>query len=486
MKKKLIILIAICFLCISLGLTQVQKPSDLKFPPLKYDPPNPRDFRTEFANGLRGYIQEDHSLPLFNISAIINFGGLYIPKDKLGLDSVMSETLIDGGTKTKEGTVIKERIEFLGGSLTFRTSERTSTLSLYVLSKDLDEGLDLFFDVLMNPEFREAPLNLAKARLIQRLRQINDQPSGVLSREFERVLYGDHPLTWQPNKTTYESITGADLKGIHNQYFFPKNIILAASGDFDKSKLKAKINKAIAGWKNKKVTIPSFSKKFPQPDPGVYFIQQRISQGYVSLGHLGIEDTNPDYFPVQVMNFILGGGSFTSRITTKVRSDEGLAYNTGSRFRYRWGYPGTFSGYVQTKSSTVGYAISLIVNEFNRIRREPVSDDEMETAINYYLESFSNAFESPQATMSTFADLEMTGKPMDYYTTYRDKIRAVTKAKVQEVANKYIHPDKAIIMIVGDFEPCNKGGDQWAGPLDKLGKIHMVKLKDPMTGEELK
>ena len=486
MKKTLAMLFAICFFCISVGLTQVQKPSDLKFPPLKYDPPNPKDFRTEFSNALRGYTQEDHSLPLIDISAIINFGGLYVPKDKQGLDSVMSETLIDGGTKTKEGTVIKERIEFLGGSLSFRAGERTSTLSLSILSKDFDEGLDLFFDVLMDPEFREAPLNLAKVRLIQQLRQANDQPSEMLSREYERLIYGDHPLTGQPNKTTYESITGADLKTVHAQYFFPKNIILAASGDFNKSKLKAKINKIVAGWKNKKVTIPSFSKKFPEPEPGVYFIQKKINQGYISLGHLGIEDTNPDYFAVQVMNFVLGGGSFTSRIVTKVRSDEGLAYNTGSRFRYRWGYPGTFSGYVQTKSSTVGYAISLIMNEFNRIRREPVSDDEMETAINYYLESFSNSFEAPQATMSTFANLEMTGKPMDYYNTYRDKIKSVTKAKVQKVANKYIHLGKAVIMIVGDFEPCNKGGDQWPGPLDKLGKVHMVKLKDPMTGEEMK
>ncbi|NIM58681.1 MAG: hypothetical protein GTO16_07025, partial [Candidatus Aminicenantes bacterium] len=457
MKKTLTILFAICFLCISAGLTQVQKPSDLEFPPLKYDPPKPKDFRTEFSNGLRGYVQEDHSLPLINISAIINFGGLYVPKDKKGLSSVMNETMIEGGTKTKEGTVIKERIEFLGGSLSFRAEERTSTLSLSILSKDLDEGLDLFFDVLMNPEFREAPLNLAKVRLIQGLRRANDQADRILRREYERLIYGDHPLTWQPNKNTYESIAGTDLQAVHAKYFFPKNIILTATGDFIKSELKAKINKIISSWKNKKLTIPSFSKKFPQPEPGVYFIQKKINQGYINLGHLGIENTNPDYFAVQVMNFVLGGGSFTSRIVSKVRSDEGLAYNTGSRFRYHWGYPGTFSGYVQTKSSTVGYAISLIINEFNRIRKQPVSDDEIETAINYYLESFSNSFESPQATMSTFASLEMTGRPMDYYDTYRDKIKAVTKAKIQQVANKYIRPDEAAIMIVGDFEPCNKG-----------------------------
>jgi zinc protease len=486
MKKTLTILFTIGLLLVSLGIAQVQKPSDLKFPPLKYEPPDPKDFRIEFANGLHGYIQEDHSLPLFSISAIVHFGGLYIPKDKLGLDSIMSDTLIKGGTKTREGSDIEDRINFIGGSLNFRVGDQTSTLSLSVLSEDIDEGLELFFDVLMNPEFREAPLDLAKASLIQRLRQANDQASGVLSREYERLLYGDHPLTWQPTQTTYEGITGADLKAVHAQYFFPKNIILAASGDFKTADLKTKINKAVSGWKNKKLSIPSFSKKFPQPEPGVYFIQMRTNQGYISLGHLGLEETNPDYFAVQVMNFILGGGSFTSRITTKVRSDEGLSYNQGSRFRYIWGYPGTFSGYVQTKSSTVGYAISLILDEFNRIRREPVSDDEMDTAINYYLESFSNSFESPQSTMSTFADLEMTGKPMDYYKTYRDKIKAVTRAKVQEVAKKYIHPDKCVIMIVGDFEPCNAGGDEWPGPLDKLGKVHTIKLRNPLTGEEPK
>jgi zinc protease len=486
MKKTLSILIAIGFLCVSLGLAQAQKPSDLKYPPLKYEPPDPKAFRTEFANGLRGYIQEDNSLPIFTISALINFGGLYISKDKQGLDAVMSDTLIKGGTKTKEGSVIEERINFLGGSLNFMAGERTSTLSLTLLSRDLDEGLGLFFDVLMNPEFREVPLNLAKARLIEQLRQANDQPSFVLSREYERVLYGDHPLTWQPNKKSYEGIISADLKAIHAQYFFPKNVILAASGDFNKAELKAKINKLVVGWKNKSVTIPTFSKKFQQPEPGVYFIQKQINQGYINIGHLGLEDTNPDYFALQVMNFTLGGGSFSSRITTKVRSDEGLSYNQGSRFSYRWGYPGTFSGYVQTKSSTVGYAISLILNELNRIRKEPVSDAEMETAINFYVESFSNSFESPQATMSTFANLDMTGRPMDYYKTYRDKISAVTKAKVQEVANKYIQPDKAVIMIVGDFEPCNKGSEKWPGPLDKLGKVHRVSLKDPMTGEESK
>lgn len=486
MKKALIILLAGGILFTSMGFAQAQKPSDIKYPELKYEPPDPENFRLEFANGLRGYVKEDHSLPLFDISAEINFGELYVSEEKTGLAAVMSGTMIKGGTTTREGSDIEERIDFLGGSLSFRAGERTSTLSLSLLSKDMDEGLELFFDVLMNPEFRDAAMNLQKARLVSQLRQANDQPSGILSREYERLIYGDHPLTRQPTQETYETITSADLKKTHAQYFFPKNIILAASGDFDRTELKGKVERFTSGWQNKEVEIPSFPKNFPMPEPGVYFIQKKINQGYISLGHLGIEENNPDYFAVQVMNFILGGGSFTSRITMKVRSDEGLSYNQGSRFRYRWGYPGTFSGYVQTKSATVGYAISLILDEFSRIRKEPVQGSEMDTAINYYLESFSNSFESSQRTMSAFADLEMTGKPMDYYKTYREKIRAVTKTKVQEVANEYVHPDKAVIMIVGDFEPCNKGGEKWAGPLDKLGKMHKINLKDPLTGQEIK
>ncbi|HSQ79008.1 MAG TPA: pitrilysin family protein [Candidatus Bathyarchaeia archaeon] len=486
MKRTIIAILGLLVIGAGLAMAQAQRPSDLTYPPLKYEPPSPKDFRVVYAGGLRAYVQQDKSLPLFNITAIVNCGDLYVPKDKTGLGTVLGDQLIKGGTTAKEGPAIEDRIDFLGGSLSFNVQDRTAMLSLSVLAKDLDEGLAMFFDVLRNPAFREEPLKLAKARMIEQLRQANDQPSSILSREYDRLLYGDNAVTWQPTKATYDGITAADLKAFHAKYFTPKNVILAVSGDFDKAALKAKIEKLAAGWKGGAPAFPALPKSFPNPEPGVYFIQKAINQGYISLGNLGIEDTNPDYFAVQIMNFILGGGSFTSRITTKVRSDEGLSYNQGSRFTYRWGLPGTFSGYVQTKSSTVGYAISLILNEFNRIRTAPVSDAEMETAVNFYLESFADNFQSAQSTMMSFANLEMTGKPMDYYKTYRAKIQAVTKAKVQDVAAKYIKPDQAVILIVGDWEPCNKGGDKWPGPLDKLGKVHKIALADPMTGQESK
>ena len=282
--------------------------------------------------------------PFSTSPPVINCGDLYVPKDKAGLGTVLGDQLIKGGTTTREGSAIEDRIDFLGGSLNFNVGERTATLSLSVLTKDLDEGLALFFDVLRNPVFREEPLKLAKARFVEQLRQANDQPNGVLSREYEKLLYGDNALTWQPTKASYEGITAADLKAFHAKYFSPKNVILAVSGDFAKPALKTKIDKFAAGWKGGAVSSPALPKVFPMPEPGVYFIQKAINQGYINLGHLGFEDTNPDFSAVQVMNFILGGGSFTSRITTKVRSTEGLSYNQGSRFTYRWGFPGHLRG----------------------------------------------------------------------------------------------------------------------------------------------
>ncbi len=485
MRKNFIFVLMLITLSLAAGLAQEKKPQDLKFPPLAFQPPQPLSYRTVLAKALRVYMAEDHSLPLVNISALINYGSLYDGKEKAGLAQLLQGTLIKGGTVKREGGMIEERIDFLGATLTFMVSERTSTLSLSVLSKDLDEGLTLFFDVLLNPSFREESLKLAKGRIVEDLRQANDSPSAVLAREYERLLYGDHPLTVQPLKKSVDALGRQDLLETHHRYFFPKNMILTVAGDFDKSILKNKINKLLHPARNQTLKLPSLPSQFPVVEPGVYFIQKDINQGYISMGHLGIADTDPDYFKVQVMNFILGGGSFTSRITSKVRSDEGLAYNTGSRFTYHWGFPGTFAGYVQTKSSTVGYAIELIRREMERIRQEPVKDSELDTAKNFYLESFADFFSTPAAIVRNFANLEMQQKPLDYYNTYRQRIQAVDKAAVQEAARKYIHPEKLAILIVGNWNACNVASDKFPFTLDKFGPIHHLHLLDRLTGEWL-
>lgn len=465
---------------------QAVHPRDLNFPPLSFEPPDPLSLRHLLNSGLRAYLAENPTLPLVNLVAMIDYGSLYDPQEKAGLADLMQDSLVKGGSAGYPGARLEERIDFLGGSISFYVGQRTATLSLSVLSKDMQEGLSIFFDLLQNPQFSEESLEVARNRMIEGLKQANDSPRPVLEREYARLLYGEHPLTRITTKSTVEAVERADLLEIHKKYFFPGNVILAASGDFRLADLKRRINRLTRQWQNRKTEKLQIPAEFAKITPGVYFIQRPINQGYVNMGHLGISDDHPDFFAVQVMNFILGGGSFTSRITSKVRSDEGLAYNTGSRFTFSPGLPGLFAGYVQTKSETVSYAIELIRREFERIRNEPVLDSEMETALNYYQESFANIFATPDSTVRSFAMLEMQGKPFDYYKNYRRSIAEVDKEKVLEVAAKHIRPEELVILVVGDWEPCNRGSEKFPHGLDHFGPVQKIALIDRLSGEEIK
>jgi len=450
---------------------------------LTFTPPKAKDYRTVLSNGMVVYIIEDHTLPTVDVQALIRTGSLYDPRDKVGLARMAGEVMRTGGTSKMSGDDLDERLAFLGASIRTMIGNTSGSASMSALSRDTDEVLGLFADVLMHPVFAEEKIRLYKDQAIEALKTKNDQPRAVLEREFRKLLYGDHPLVWEETKASIESITRQDLLDFHRTYFAPNNIILAVAGDFTRQEMLGKLEKAFAGWQPRTVTLPRIPEVKIKNRPGVFMIQKKINQGYVNVGHFGIKDTNPDIFAINVMNFILGGGSFTSRITSKVRSDEGLAYNTGSRFANEHLFPGTFYGYVQTKSQTVYYAISLILKEFERIRREPVKDEEMATAKNYFLDSFPDRFSTAIGTMSAFAALEYDGFPLDYYDTYCDKIRAVTAQDVMRVAKKYIQPDQMTIMVVGDIEACKKGDEKHPGTLDQLGRITEIKLPDPLTGQ---
>ncbi|HNX96219.1 MAG TPA: pitrilysin family protein [Candidatus Aminicenantes bacterium] len=457
------------------------RPDQLVFPTLRFTPPDPQAFQVSFAGGSHGYLMEDHSLPMVDLVAVIPYGTVCDPKDKAGLAQLLQMSLVKGGTSKRDGTALEERLDFLGATLGLRIDARTSTLSLSVLSKDLAEGLEIFFDLLRHPAFRPESIAIAKGRMIEELKRANDAPKPVLEREYARLLYGDHPLAWQPDRKTVDSLTATDLQRTVTRYFVPQGIVFAGAGDFRKAELVRLINQGLAGWQGSRPAPLALTATFSPVSPGVYFIQKKINQGYVNMGHLGIREDDPDYYAVMVMNFILGGGSFTSRITTKVRSDEGLAYNTGSKFTTSWGFPGLFAGYVQTKSSTVGYAISLIRQEFERIRNEPVSDGEMTTAINYFLESFPEQFTTPARTMTQFATFDALGRPLDYFKNYAAGIGKVDKARVQQVARKYIDPEKLAILVVGDWEGCNQGSGKYPHPLEDFGTVHHLELTDPMN-----
>ena len=461
-------------------------PDQLLFPPLDYEPPHASQHRHVLNNGLVGFFVEDHELPLVNVSLVIRAGSHLDPDDKRGLMEAVLSLLRSGGTQRWRAEEFDEEADFLAVSISTSAGLNSCGANLNVLTKDLDQGLDLFFEMLTNPAFQQDRLNLYKSRVLQNLGRRNDRTSSIERREWARLMRGsNHASSAQVTTATIESISVADLKSFHQKYIHPGNFIFAVSGDFDRAEMKARLESRMQDWETEQ-GAPRIKPPDHIPVSGVYMVNKAgVNQGRVSMGHLGIELGNPDEFAIDLMNDILGGSGFTSRILGRVRSDEGLAYNAGSSFSAGAYYPGTFRAGFESKSRTCAQAAQIILDEIQRIRTEKVSPQELKTIKNQAVEVFPRFFSSAGVVAGTFATDELIGRDPDYWTHYRERVKAVTVEDVLRVAREYLHPDRMVILAVGQVEDMLKGNpDRPDYSFQKLaadGKITMIPLPDPAT-----
>ena len=325
------------------------------------------------------------------------------------------------------------------------------------------------------------------------MKQRNDDSRGIERRERVNLLFGEtFWRTRMSTKASIDSITRKDLQAFHRDWFHPANFVVAASGDFDRDEMKAELETLFSDWpfKGKKASgIPIDGRAFAKP--GIYIVNKEVNQGRVSILLPGIQRDNPDYYAIQVMNDILGGGGFTSRITNRVRSDEGLAYSAGSSFPGGTYYPMAFFAGFQSKSRTVLFAVSIVFEEMNRIATEPVTDEEMKTAKNSFIQTFPQSFATKGQVAGAFLGEEYTGRAKgnpDYFKNYRANIAAVTKADVLRVAKKYLNPKQAVILIVGDKKTILNGHPDHPVNLKNLtsGGLIDIPLRDPFTLEPIK
>jgi predicted Zn-dependent peptidase len=391
-----------------------------------------------------------------------------------------------GGTLRYRAEEFDEEADFLAAEISSRVGGTSGNALANFLAKDIDRVFDLFFDMLRNPAFQQDRLDLYRSQQLQAMERRNDRTDEIEGREWNRLLRGDrHFSSVYSTKASISSLTREDLIQFHKKYFCPKNFILAVSGDFKTAEMKAKLEKAMAGWTNSGVDVG----KVPRPDfvpvPGIYVVNKPdVNQGRVSIGHLGIMRGNPDEFAIDMMNDILGGSGFTSRIMNRVRSDEGLAYDAGSSFAAGVYYEGYFRAAFQSKSATAAQATQIVLDEIERIKKEKVSSEELETVKNQAIEIFPRYFSSASAIAGTFANDEFTGRDPQYWETYRDKIRAVTVDDVQRVAQKYLHPDGFVIVVVGNINNIMEGNPdklQYSFKNIMGGRITEIPLPDPLA-----
>ncbi|MDP6252280.1 MAG: pitrilysin family protein [Verrucomicrobiota bacterium] len=481
---------------LGLALGQAQeipdRPEKLTFPPLVYDAPNPADYREELESGAIVYIYPDRERPLIDLSVNIRAGSFLDTEGKEGLANLTGHLMARGGIPSKPANELDEELEFLAARLSSSFGGLNGSISLNLLSKDADRGFEILRAVLAAPSFQEDKLALRKTQLLQGLKQRNDDSRNIESRERNFLAYGEN--FWFNRHTTaasLESIRREDLLAFHHEWVHPRNFIVSISGDFDRDAMLERLDGVFAAWPHPGKKAPPVPQEREYGKSGVYIVDKDVNQGRVSIMLPGIRWDDPDFYAIQVMNDVLGGGGFTSRITNRVRSDEGLAYSAGSSFPGGSHYPVVFRAGFQSKSRTVAYATSIVLEEIERIAGEPVSAEELLTAKKSFIDTFPNNFASSAQVVSAFAGDEMIGRyarQPNYWAEYRDNIEAVDIAAVQRVAKRRLRLGQVIILIVGQKEEILKGHPDHPVELGRLAKggVKELPMRDPLTMKPLK
>lgn len=423
--------------------------------------PAMRDFqvpavaREELPNGMVLYLVEDHDLPTVRLSAMIRAGRIYEPGAKTGLAGLVGEVMRTGGTERYPGDQLDELLENMGASVETGMDEANASASLRCLTENFDEVLAIFADVLRNPAFPQAKLDLAVTQAKSEISRRNDDASEIANREIMKLYYGaTSPYARQPEYDTLSAIAREDLVEFHKYFFHPNNVILVAGGDFDTAAMKAKLADAFGDWPRTETFFPPDPLLSETPMSVNYIEKADVNQSKVRMGHLGIRWDDEHLFPLSVLNEILGGG-FASRLFTEVRSKRELAYGvwawmiTGNHHRM------PFTVGVDTKSESTVEAIQLITDELRKVREEPVTADELRRAKEGLKNSFVFNFSSPFSIASRKASYEFWGRPADFLDTYLAKVDAVTAADILAAAKARIHPDQMAILVVGkaaDFD----------------------------------
>ena len=465
-------------------------PDDLVFEALDFDPPASNDFRYTLSNGVTVFLAPSSELPLVNIAFTFK-GGTYLePADHVGLASMTGGLIRSGGTSSLSPQELDEQLDFLAAEASASIGGTRSSASLNTLRMNLDESMKLFMDMVRNPGFNDERFRVRRDQMVEGMRQRNDDASSILAREWNALMYGrDHFEARVPTKETIDAISIDDMRELHAKIFNPANLIIAVNGDFEPSAMLDRLEQACAGWTmGERVGDPPAPAH--TPTPGVYHVEKDIPQGKVRMGMRGMKRDDPDQIATDVMNDILGGGGFTSRIMRTVRSDEGLAYGARSSFQHGVYYPGEFSCSVESKNATVALAIKLMQNEIKGVRNELVTDGELETTKNSFVETFPRRFESKARMLGTFVDDEMTGRDTTYWDSYRDQVTSTTLEDVRRVASTHLQPDNMIILVVGKWDEIAPGdihGEGRASMQDFFnGEVEHLPLRDPLTQEPVK
>ncbi|MBX6331520.1 MAG: insulinase family protein [Gemmatimonadaceae bacterium] len=426
---------------------------DLTKPPTLGPPPSltlPPIVKRELPNGLGLYIVEQHELPVVDFVLLVRTGGEADPRDRGGLASITAD-MLDEGTTTRSALEIADQEAYLGVELGTGSGWDASEVSLHTTTEQLDSALALFGDVVLHPAFPSAELERIRKERLTALIQLRDRGPAIADRAFASIVFGDahpygHPLTG--TDASVAAITREDVQRFYETYYRPNNATLIVVGDVRPDDVERRVRALLGGWEARAVPATEYGNP-PAPTSATIVLidKPHAPQSSFRIGAVGVARSTPDYFPIEVMNTILGG-VFTSRLNQNLRETHGYTYGASSGFAMRRS-AGPFIARAEVVAAKTDSALLEFMKELRAIH-DTVPRVELERAKRYLELQLPGQFESTGDIARQLAPLALYDLPLDFYDQYVRRVDQVTQRDVQRVADRYVNPTTMQIVIVGD------------------------------------
>jgi zinc protease len=454
-----------------LALAQAKSWQEIQKPPLKpFAIAKPA--RVLLPNGMVLFLMEDRELPLIGAYALVRSGSRLEPAEKAGLGNVFGQVWRTGGTAKRTGDQLDDFLEARAAKVETGGGLTSVSISLSCLKGDFDDVLAAFVEVLREPAFAEDKIVLAKNQLNAGIARRNDEPMEVADREARKLAYGAaSPYARQVEYATVAAVTRDDLLAWHRRYVRPNRVVMGVVGDFDTRTMEAKLRKAFGAWpKGPAETDPR--PAWQPAKPGYYLVEKEdVNQTNIRMVHLGVRRDNPDFFALEVMNEVFGGG-FSSRLFSNVRSKKGLAYAVWGGVGTDYDYPGYFQVAMGTKSESTAAGIDALFEEVKAIVERPATVEELKKAKESILNSFIFRFDSKAKVLNQQVTYEFFGYPPDFLERYRREIEKVTAADLARVAKQYVRRQELAVLVVGKPADFDK-------PLSAYGPVAKIDITIP-------
>ncbi len=480
-KNYLAFFVLVLFLAGSYGIAAKKRPIDkLKYPGLsKFELPKMETFQT--GNGIKLRLIKTGKLPLVNMRILFKGGDVYDPSSKVGLAGITAQLLRIGGTKELKGDEVDQFLDSNGITISIGSGNDYYSVSLSCLDENLDQAVSILSKLLMEPAFDEEKLEETKTRLASSISRRNDEPAPINSREFNKLIYGEtSPFAAVLEYEHLDNITGADIAGNYKMFFAPDNMLVGVTGPVDMDEVQEIFEKYFGNWSHQ-ARIPSYPQVREQThDFKVAFAEKsNLTQSYLSIGHLGTKEDFDEEAKIMVFNSIFARG-FTSRLITRVRTKMGLTYDIRGGIVTQYLYPGKTYISTFTKSESTFKAVRAILDEIDIIRKEKVTEKELKNAKDYFINSFVFKYSTPERIIYQQLQKEFYDLIEGYSEKLLENIKKVTADDVLEMAQKYLHPDKMIVFILGKEEKLD-------GKLEELGKVKKIdiSIKPPAVKEKI-